>query len=123
MTLPAPLGAPFASLGKPVNAFICNVPECEHISTSRKGIRLHCNRKHDWRSSAEEREHWHSIWVQTFFKSAGLQRYFTVTYNEEETGGNQEDNIGITPPIRSTIDVAETIGTLNDTEVVAIAID
>jgi hypothetical protein len=43
VTLPVPLGAPFASLGKPVSAFICQEPECQYISISRKGIRLHCN--------------------------------------------------------------------------------
>jgi superfamily II DNA helicase RecQ len=123
VALPAPLRAPFASLGKPVNAFICNEPECEHISTSRKGIRLHCNRTHDWKSSAEEREHWHSIWVQTFFKSAGLQKYFTVAYDGEDTPGGQGDDVEIAPPTRSTIDVAETTGTSDNTEVAAITID
>ena len=81
--LPPPLRAPFASLGKPLQAFTCSEPECEYISISRKGIRLHCNQRHNWKSSTEEREHWHSVWVQTFFKSAGLQRYFTVLPNEE----------------------------------------
>lgn len=36
------------------------------------------------RSSAEEREHWHSLWAQTSFKSAGLQRYFTVQHDDNE---------------------------------------
>jgi hypothetical protein len=30
--------------------------------------------------------------VQTFFKSAGLQRYFTVLYNEEENVDRQADS-------------------------------
>ena len=55
--LPPPLEQPFLALGEPQRGFICQEPECQHISISRKGIRLHCNQKHDWRSSVEEREH------------------------------------------------------------------
>jgi hypothetical protein len=61
--------------------------------------------------------------MQTFFKSVGLQRYFTVLYNEEETADDQGDNVEITLPARSTIDVAETTKTSDNIEVVAIAID
>jgi hypothetical protein len=61
--------------------------------------------------------------VQTFFKSAGLQRYFTVLYDEEETAGDQGDDLEIISPIRSTIDVAETTETPDNTEVIAIATD
>jgi hypothetical protein len=45
--LPPPSRAPFASLGKPLQAFTYSEPECEYISISRKGIWLHCNQKHD----------------------------------------------------------------------------
>jgi hypothetical protein len=61
--------------------------------------------------------------VQTFFKSAGLQRYSTVLYNEEETADDQGGNVEITLLARSTIDVAETTKTSDNTEVAAIAID
>jgi hypothetical protein len=33
-----------------------------------------------------EREHWTIVWVQTFFRSAGLQKYFTVSYEGEGEG-------------------------------------
>ncbi|TLD04190.1 hypothetical protein E2P81_ATG10544, partial [Venturia nashicola] len=82
--LPRPLQQPFSCLGKPQKGFICQEPECQYISINRKGIRLHCNRKHEWKSSAEQRENWHTVWVQTFFRSAGLQKYFTVLYSEED---------------------------------------
>ena len=94
--LPPPLEQPFLALGEPQRGFICQEPECQHISISRMGIRLHCNQKHDWRSSVEEREHWDSVWVQTFFKSAGLQRYFTVLHNEEENVDEQADGVETT---------------------------
>jgi hypothetical protein len=55
-------------------------------SISRDEMRKHCNRTHDWRSSKGDREHWHSVWVQTFFKSAGLQ--MTISYNSY---GNRRD--------------------------------
>jgi hypothetical protein len=123
VTLPVPLGAPFASLGKPVSAFICQEPECQYISISRKGIRLHCNQKHGWKSSKGQRENWHKVWVQTFFKSAGLQRYFTVLFDEEENVDNWRDDVEIAPPTRSTINVAQTLGTSDSTEVAVITTD
>lgn len=89
--LPPPLEQPFLALGKPQRAFICEEAECQYISANRDGIRIHCNKQHNWKSSTEKRENWHSIWVQTFFKSAGLQRYFTVSYTEEEDVDRQAD--------------------------------
>jgi hypothetical protein len=76
--LPSPLGLPLNVLGRPLLAFICEEPECERISISRDEMRKHCNTTHDWKSSKEDREHWHHVWVQTFFKSTGLQKYFTT---------------------------------------------
>jgi superfamily II DNA helicase RecQ len=124
IALPPPLGQPFPALGKPQRAFICREAECQYISTNRDGIRIHCNKQHGWKSSVEERECWNPVWVQTFFKSAGLQKYFTVTHDEEDTVGCQGDNEEIAPPPpTSTIDEVETTGTLDNTEVAAIATD
>jgi hypothetical protein len=89
--LPPLLQTLFQELGKPTCAFICKEPECEQISISRDEMCKHCNRTHDWRSSKEDREHWHSVWVQTFFKSAGLQKYFTVDYTNQEQDEYSED--------------------------------
>jgi hypothetical protein len=86
-----PLGLPLRILGKPLLTFICKEPECEQISISRDEMCKHCNRTHDWRSTKEEREHWHSVWVQTSFKSAGLQKYFTVDYTDQEQDKYGED--------------------------------
>ncbi|KAI6805758.1 hypothetical protein KC342_g19029, partial [Hortaea werneckii] len=81
--LPPPLEAPFDCLGAPQRAYICEEPECEVLSVSRDGIRKHCNNKHDWKSTPDQRTYWHEAWVQTFFNAAGLQRYFTVDYENE----------------------------------------
>jgi hypothetical protein len=89
--LPPPLGHPFQELGKPTLAFICEEPECERISISRDEMRKHCNREHGWKSSKEHREHWHRVWVQSFFKSAGLQKYFTVDYTDQEQDEHSKD--------------------------------
>ena len=94
VALPPPLGEPFQELGKPILAFICEEPECERISISRDEMRKHCNRAHNWKSSKEDREHWHYVWVQTFFRSAGLQKYFTVDYTGQEQDESNEDEEG-----------------------------
>jgi superfamily II DNA or RNA helicase len=88
--LPPPLETPFELLGKPLNAFICDEDECEYITISRDEVRKHCNRTHKWRSTKEDREHWHQVYVQTFFTTNGLQRYFTVDYTEETPQDNDE---------------------------------
>jgi superfamily II DNA helicase RecQ len=88
---PPPLGEPFQELGKPMLAFICEEPECQRISISRDEMRKHCNREHGWKSSKEYREHWHRVWVQSFFKSAGLQKYFTVDYTDQEQDEYSKD--------------------------------
>lgn len=123
VALPPPLEQPFPALGKPQKAYICREPECQYISAHSNGIRMHCNQRHVWKSSAEEREHWNPVWVQTFFKSAGLQKYFTVSYDEEENVVDQGDDAEIVLPTRSTANAAEIVGTSHDTEVAAIATD
>jgi hypothetical protein len=55
--LPPPLQATIKSLRRPRDAFICDEEECGYMTISRDGIRKHCNRKHDWRSTKEDREH------------------------------------------------------------------
>ena len=78
--LPPPLEPPFDCLGPPKRAYICDEDECDELSINRDVIRIHCNRAHGWKSTPEQRTHWHEQWVQTFFNAAGLQRYFTVSY-------------------------------------------
>ncbi|KAK3615741.1 hypothetical protein LTR22_027323, partial [Elasticomyces elasticus] len=83
--LPEPLQEPFEALALPQKAFLCAAPECGVISICRDGIRIQCNKAHGWRSSAKQRIYWGQVWVQTFFNAAGLQRYFTVDYEEQPT--------------------------------------
>ena len=122
VALPPPLGQPFPALGKPQRAFICREAECQHISTNRDGIRIHCNKQHGWKSSAEEREHWNSVWVQTFFKSAGLQRYFTVLYDEEEDVDGQADGVETALQTTSAIE-GGTRGVIENADVETIVTD
>lgn len=55
--LPEPLQEPFDALGTPQKAFVCVEPECEHISINKNGIRIHCNTKHGWKATENEREY------------------------------------------------------------------
>ena len=79
--LPPPLEPPFDCLGPPKRAYICDEEECDELSVSRDVIRKHCNKVHEWKSTPERRTNWHEQWVQTFFNAAGLQRYFTVSWD------------------------------------------
>lgn len=89
--LPPPLSAPLSCLGLPKRAFICDEEDCNELSVSRDVIRIHCNKAHQWKSTPEQRTHWHRQWAQTFFNAAGLQRYFTVDYDEPLSEAGEED--------------------------------
>ena len=47
---------------------------------------------HEWKSSKNDREHWTSVKVQTFFASSGFERYFTVHAREEEATSRAHNN-------------------------------
>ncbi|KAK5005025.1 hypothetical protein LTR28_008209, partial [Elasticomyces elasticus] len=76
--LPLPLGPRLEVLGEPIDAFLCEEEKCGFVSVNRSVIGQHCNKKHDWESTKENRESWSKVKVQTFFATGGLQRYFTV---------------------------------------------
>lgn len=76
--LPPPLGLLFLILGELLDAFVCEEEECGYISISRLGIAQHCNTKHGWHSSKDDRKHWIAVKAQTFFRTGGFQRYFAV---------------------------------------------
>lgn len=70
--LPPPLSPPFEALGQPMDGILCDEEECGFISINRTRMRMHCNKEHGWRSKQNQREHWTSTEVQTFFSSSGL---------------------------------------------------
>ncbi|KAF3029165.1 hypothetical protein E8E12_000446 [Didymella heteroderae] len=74
----ARVDAPFLALGEPLDAFVCEEEECGYISISRPVIAQHCNTKHEWQSKKDDRNHWMPVKAQTFFRTGGFQRYFTV---------------------------------------------
>ncbi|GAB7357797.1 hypothetical protein MBLNU459_g0613t1 [Dothideomycetes sp. NU459] len=82
--VPPPLEAPIEALGKPRLAFLCEEDECNYISTNRSEMGKHCNKKHNWKSTKGDLEHWHQVYVQTFFSAGGFQKYFTVDWNERD---------------------------------------
>ena len=97
--LPPPLEPPFDCLGPPKRAYICDGEECEELSVNRDVIRIHCNRAHEWRSTPEQRTYWHEQWVQTFFNAAGLQRYFTVSYEGPSSPRKKGRGVTVVDPI------------------------
>ena len=60
--------------------------------------------------------------MQTFFKSAGLQRYFTVSYTEEEDVDRQADGAESTIQTTSAIE-GGTREVIDDTDVETIVTD
>jgi len=82
--LSPPFGPPFEILRKPTDAFLCDKEVCGFISINRDGVRKHSKKKHGWKSTRRDREHWTSVRVQTFSASSGFQRYFTVHVPEPE---------------------------------------
>lgn len=93
--LPPPFGPPFEILRKPMDAFLCDEEECRFISINRDGVRKHSKKMHGWKSTRQDREHWTSVKVQTFFASSGFQRYFTVHVPEPEgEAASRADNEG-----------------------------
>ena len=123
VALPPPLEQPFPALGKPQKAYICREPECQYISAHSNGIRMHCNQRHSWKSSAEEREHWNPVWVQTFFKSAGLQKYFAVLFDDKGDAERQESETEAATLVRSAEDVATTANTADNADISTITAD
>jgi len=83
LSLPPPFGPPFNALAAPIRAFLCDKEECSFVSKNRGVTARHCNHAHGWHSSKEDRKHWTSVQVQTFFVSGGFQRYFIVHIPEE----------------------------------------
>jgi uncharacterized C2H2 Zn-finger protein len=93
--LPPPFGPLFEILRKPTDAFLCDEEVCGFISINRDGVRKHSNKKHGWKLTRRDREHWTSVKVQTFFASSGFQRYFTVHVPEPEgEAASRADNRG-----------------------------
>ena len=60
--------------------------------------------------------------MQTFFKSAGLQRYFTVLHDEEENVDKQADGVGTTLQTISAIE-GGTRGVIENADVETIITD
>src|SRR4051812_46410580 len=76
--LPKAGGLPFASLGKPLVALLCD--DCTHITASKDGMQKHC-KEHNWWFSKQDPKHWKEVFVQTFFGNA-YQRYFIVASDQ-----------------------------------------
>jgi hypothetical protein len=86
-SLPTAYGPPIEGLAPPRKGFACGEADYGWISTRRAKIAEHC-KKHGWKSTPGDREHWAGVWVQSFCLTPGKQRWFVV-YVEE--GGTTAD--------------------------------
>jgi superfamily II DNA helicase RecQ len=85
---PPALEPPFSMLRDPVDALLCSEAGCGFISVQPTWIRRHCNKVHDWRATAGERQYWTSVKAQTFFTARASRRYFAVRVADEETSSS-----------------------------------
>jgi superfamily II DNA helicase RecQ len=76
--LPPPLGPPICELGEPLDGFQCGKEDCDYITINLDCLRIHCKEKHKLRWSKNRDGLFDQVKVQTFFRTAGLQRYFIV---------------------------------------------
>lgn len=60
VALPELLQAPIEVLGTPITGFVYSEPECQKLTQSRAEIQKHYYKAHNWKSSQEDPEHWHS---------------------------------------------------------------
>lgn len=75
-----------------LDGFRCR--ECGYATTNRKSIRMHCNRRHQWKISKQQSECWDEVQMQIFFKKQ-LSRYFVVNEDSirpvgQNEGGNDD---------------------------------
>ncbi|KAG6284495.1 hypothetical protein E4U09_007853 [Claviceps aff. purpurea] len=83
--LPPAYGPPIEGLLPPQRAFKCIEAECGHISISRDGIMAHCRLAHNWKHTKDSPTHWTELFVQSFSRTPGRQRWFAVSVEEGHT--------------------------------------
>jgi hypothetical protein len=79
--LPAPFRPPFQELGEPLDAFQCKYDgDCSFTfcTVNINALRIHIKQKHKQGWKGRESMPYENVKVQTFFRTGGLQRYFTV---------------------------------------------
>jgi hypothetical protein len=88
--LPEQPAWPIKELGTPRKGFKCKT--CEFITVSTDAIRKHCKKRHQQPWTSEKIELFHSVKVQTFFCSGGLQKYFIVQSGVAENRQDLDQN-------------------------------
>ncbi|CAD0085033.1 unnamed protein product, partial [Aureobasidium mustum] len=51
---------------------------CGFTTSDRTNIGKHCRNAHGWKSTDEDRQCWKDVYIQTFCKSSGKQKWFVV---------------------------------------------
>jgi len=87
---PPPGRLPLKELGDSQNAFQCTHfdpitgDSCNKITINLEGLRMHCKNAHQIRWVGDTQKLYDKVRVQTFFRSGGFQRYFTVNESYQE---------------------------------------
>jgi hypothetical protein len=86
-SLPKAYGPPIEGLAPPRKGYACGEADCGWISSRRAKIAEHCKR-HGWKSTPGDREHWVDVWVQSFCLTPGKQRWFVVSVEEGQAAAD-----------------------------------
>lgn len=84
--LPDEPAMPIEELGAPVDALQCRT--CALVTVSKDKLRQHCKKDHQQAWTGEKSSLYKTVKVQSFFRTAGMQKYFVV---ETDDAGNPEN--------------------------------
>jgi superfamily II DNA helicase RecQ len=90
--LPSPMGRPIEELGKPLRAFQCSEVDCDYITINKSVLKTHRNKSHGLSWKSDTGSLYAEVCVQTFFRTGGLQRYFTVNMPDDAGASRSSDS-------------------------------
>lgn len=80
-------------LGKPLDGLQCKT--CSFITINKDTMRMHCKKDHQQAWLGGKGALYHSVKVQSFFRTGGLQRYFVVDLAVAENGLNDDVEVAV----------------------------
>lgn len=90
--LPDEPAQPIEELGAPLDALQCST--CPFLTVSKDAIRIHCRKEHDQRWAEDTHLLYKAVKAQTFFRTAGMQRYWIV--EAAEAGDVENAHVDVT---------------------------
>ncbi|KAL1640484.1 hypothetical protein SLS61_010254, partial [Didymella pomorum] len=87
--LPDEPAQPTDELGEPLDGLQCET--CSFITVNKDAMRMHCKKTHQQAWVGEKSLLYKTMKVQSFFRTGGLQKYFTV--NLVDAGNTENDEV------------------------------